>query len=171
MEKWDILNSLGETVGKTAVKGKTLLKSGEYHLVVHIWVVSSDGKFLVQRRSDEKRLMPGEWAATGGSAICGETSYCAAHRELLEELGMRLVSRQSKCMTRIKKRNAFVDLWFTKSDDDISAFSLQPSEVASIKWVSKNELCEMIENGVFHNYGKEYFDTVFKCAEEFLYEY
>ena len=71
MEKWDILNSRGDTVGKVAVRGQTPLKSGEYHLVVHIWVISADGKLLVQRRSDSKKLMPGEWAATGGAAAIG----------------------------------------------------------------------------------------------------
>lgn len=171
MEKWDILNSLGETVGKIAVRGKTPLRSGEYHLVVHIWVISSDGKFLVQRRSDTKKLMPGEWAATGGSAICGETSFCAAQRELLEELGLRLIARQSKCMARIKKRNAFVDVWFTKSDTEINELALQSSEVACAKWVNRKELEKMVESGEFHNYGDEYFATVFKCAEDFLNEF
>lgn len=171
MEKWDILNSRGDTVGKVAVRGQTPLKSGEYHLVVHIWVISADGRLLVQRRSDSKKLMPGEWAATGGSAICGETSFCAAQRELLEELGLRLVARQSKCMTRIKKRNAFVDLWFTKSDVDVSSLTLQSSEVACAKWVTKKELMQMVDSGEFHNYSNEYFETVFKCAEEFLNEF
>ena len=171
MEKWDILNSLGDIVGKIAVRGKTPLKSGEYHLVVHIWVISSDGRLLVQRRSDTKKLMPGEWAATGGSAICGETSFCAAQRELLEELGIRLIARNSKCMSRIKKRNAFVDVWFTKCDVQISELSLQSSEVACAKWVTKKELKNMVDAGEFHNYGDEYFNTVFKCAEEFLNEF
>lgn len=171
MEKWDILNSFGEVVGKMTVRGETPLKFGEYHLVVHIWVVSSDGKFLIQRRSKEKKLMPGEWAATGGSAICGETSFCAAYRELIEELGIRLNARESKCMSRIKKRNAFVDLWFTKSDVDASSLILQKSEVSQVKWVTKQELINMIKNGEFHNYGKEYFDTVFSCAEGFINEF
>lgn len=171
MEKWDILNSFGEVVGKTAVRGETPLKFGEYHLVVHIWVISSDGKFLIQRRSKEKKLMPGEWAATGGSAICGETSFCAAYRELIEELGIRLNARKSKCMSRIKKRNAFVDLWFTKSDVDASSLMLQKSEVSQAKWATRQELINMIKNGEFHNYGKEYFDTVFSCAEGFINEF
>ena len=42
---------------------------------------------------------------------------------------------------------------------------LQRSEVAEAKWVSKEELREMIKGGSFHNYGKEYFDCIFEKSE------
>ena len=48
MEIWDIMNEDGVITGKTAVRGRTVLGRGEYHLVVHIWVISSDGNFLIQ---------------------------------------------------------------------------------------------------------------------------
>ena len=85
MELWDIMNEDGAITGKTVVRGRTVLGRGEYHLVVHIWVISSNGNFLIQRRSEKRRLMPGEWASTGGSAISGESSLHAAARELKEE--------------------------------------------------------------------------------------
>ncbi len=170
MEKWDVLDAQGVTVGRTVVRGQTALKSGEYHLVVHIWVVSDNGRFLIQRRSDKKRLMPGEWAAIGGSAILGETSFCAAQRELLEEMGIRLVERRSKLVNRIKKRNSFIDVWLTNSNVPLSQLTLRPSEVAAAKWVSKDELVDMLQSGQFHQYGKEYFDTLFGCVKDFMYE-
>lgn len=171
MEKWDIMNAGGVATGKTTVRGQNTLKQGEYHLVVHIWVISDEGKLLIQRRSDNKKLMPGEWAAIGGSAISGETSFCAAQRELLEEMGIPFVARRSKKMCRIKKRNSFVDVWFTLSNVHLDDLVLQSSEVSCAKWVTKNELEDMIENSEFHNYGKEYFTMIFRYAEEFLYEY
>ena len=39
MEKWDILNSAGEPTGETVVREANALKEGQYHLVVHIWVI------------------------------------------------------------------------------------------------------------------------------------
>ncbi len=167
MEKWDILDSSGEVTGKTAVRGNYFMRPGEYHLVVHIWVISKDGKFLIQRRSDDKKLMPGEWAATGGSAISGETSYCAAQRELLEELGINCTRRLCKKMGRIKKRNSFVDIWFTTSDADVASLNLQTSEVAEAKWVNEETLRKMVEERKFHNYGKEYFEMIFKYAKDY----
>lgn len=161
-EKWDIIDEHGNLSGRTVLRGNVRLKPGEYHLVVHIWVVSSDGKILIQRRSDTKKLMPGEWAATGGAAISGEDSFTAAQRELFEELGITSDKNTLKKALRIKRRNSLLDIWFIKSDVETSKLKLQESEVAEAKWVTAEELKVMVENEEFHNYGNEYFERVFE---------
>ncbi|MGI6280430.1 MAG: NUDIX hydrolase [Acutalibacteraceae bacterium] len=166
-EKWDILNEKGELIGKTAFRGRCQLKPGEFHLVVHIWVVSSDGRILIQRRSDTKQLMPGEWAATGGAAIAGEDSFTAAKRELFEELGIESDRDNMKKILRIKKRNSLLDIWVTVSNLSTEQLRLQASEVAEAKWVTLEELKNMIKNNKFHNYGKEYFEKVFEKIRRF----
>jgi len=167
VEKWDVLNSLGKKTGKTVVRGSDTLKQGEYHLVVHIWVISSMGKYLIQRRADDKKLMPGEWAATGGAAISGETSFAAAKRELFEELGIRTNKENLIKLLRIKRKNSFLDVWVTTVDLPAERLTLQKSEVASAKWVGKEELEKMISLSQFHNYGDEYFDNVFEKIEDY----
>ena len=167
MEKWDILNSKGQPTGKTALRGSSVLKAGEYHLVVHIWIISSCGRVLIQRRSDEKKLMPGEWAATGGAAISGETSFLAAKRELFEELGIASDREIMTKLLRIKRKNSFVDVWVMTADVEADKLTLQKSEVAEVKWVTMSELDEMIANGEFHNYGDEYFDTLKERIEDY----
>ncbi len=162
MEKWDILDSAGNKVGKTAVRGKATLNSGEYHLVVHIWVKSSDGKYLIQQRSAEKRLMPGEWAATGGAAVAGEDSFTAAQRELSEELGIFCDRESLKFLKRIKRRNSFVDIWQTEQNIPAEQLKLQKSEVAAARWVTKDHLKTMIKEGRFHDYGRYYWSVVFE---------
>lgn len=166
MEKWDILNSSGQPVGKTVVRGRSVLLNGEYHLVVHIWVESNDGKYLIQRRSEHKKLMPGEWAATGGAAIAGEDSFTAAKRELKEELGIDSTKDTLKFVKRIKRRSAFVDIWKIRTNIDVSMLKLQATEVASAKWVDKETLLEMIKEGKFHDYGKYYWDVVLGKREK-----
>ena len=166
MEKWDILNADGEPIGKTTLRGKCNLKTGEYHLVVHIWMVSSKGEFLIQRRSENKKLMPGEWAATGGAAISGEDSYTAANRELYEELGIPSNKQTLIKLARIKRRNSLLDVWFINTNIQESRLRLQQDEVAEARWVSRDVLKEMIKNGEFHNYGKEYFDILFEKIDE-----
>ena len=162
IEIWDVLDENGNATGKTALRGQGILKSGEYHLVVHIWIVSSSGQFLIQRRADDKKLMPGEWAATGGAAISGEDSFAAASRELFEELGIKSDRNSLKKLERIKRRNSLLDVWAIICDIPENKLVLQRSEVAQAKWVSERELRKMIENGNFHNYGKEYFDSIFE---------
>lgn len=167
MEKWDILNADGEFVGKTTLRGKCNMKQGEYHLVVHIWVLSSRGDILIQRRSENKKLMPGEWAATGGAAISGEDSYTAANRELYEELGIPSNKHTLKKITRIKRRNSLLDIWFITTDISIEKLRLQKDEVAEAQWITREDFVNMIENGNFHNYGKDYFDLILKTIDEY----
>ncbi len=166
-EKWDILDENGSPTGKTTLRGRNFLKNGEYHLVVHIWIFSSDGRVLIQRRSDTKEMMPGEWAATGGAAIAGESSYTAANRELFEELGICSDKTSLKKAFRIKRRNSLLDVWFIRSDVDEKELKLQKSEVSEAKWIELDKLKKMIENGNFHNYGSEYFNLVFEKNEDF----
>lgn len=168
MEKWDILNADGTPTGRTTVRGCSRLRTGEYHLVVHIWIMSSNGRFLIQRRADSKKLMPGEWAATGGAAVSGEDSYTAASRELFEELGIPSDKHTLKKLVRLHRRNSLLDIWFINTDVKTEQLCLQASEVAEAKWVSRDEFQQMIEDGKFHNYGSEYFKTLFTKIDDIM---
>ena len=168
MEKWDILNADGTPTGRTTIRGRYNLRPGEYHLVVHIWIMSSNGEFLIQRRADNKKLMPGEWAATGGAAVAGEDSYTAANRELFEELGIPSNKQTLKKLARLKRRNSLLDVWLINTNISSNRLKLQQSEVAEAKWVSRDEFKQMVQNGKFHNYGNEYFKTVFAKIDDML---
>ena len=161
MENWDILNRNGRPTGRTVSRKCPILRRGEYHLVVHIWTVDGNGKILIQRRSDSKPLMPGEWAATGGAAIAGEASRFAACRELKEELGIQKQREELVYVARMIRRNSLLDVYLTFTDCSVDDLTLQEDEVAEVKWVTAEELAEMVENGEFHNYGKEYFEKLF----------
>ena len=165
MEIWDILDKNGRRTGKTVVRGKRGLGKGEYHLVVHIWIVNDRGEFLIQKRSDKRPLMPGEWAATGGSAFSSESSRHAAARELNEELGIRLGRKDLKLDKRMLRKFSLTDIWAARCNVDVDNLNLQTEEVAKAKWVSADELKTMIRKGEFHNYGKDYFDLVFSINE------
>ncbi len=53
-EIWDVLDkTVSRPENASSVKRVCLLK-GEYHLVVHIWILGSDGRVLIQRRSFTK---------------------------------------------------------------------------------------------------------------------
>lgn len=162
MELWDVYDGNGRPTGKIVPRGVRTLKMGEYHLVVHIWPVSRDGALLIQRRSRKKRMMPGIWAATGGSAVAGEDSKSAAKRELLEELG---IDSDLEFIKRIKKKNSFVDVYAARVRVTVDSLKLQRSEVSGAKWVSANTLKKMVEGGEFHNYGAGYFKLIFDFAK------
>lgn len=166
-ELWDLYSANGEKLGKKTVRGRHSLKMGEYHLVVHIWIVSTKGEFLIQRRADTKKLMPGEWAATGGAVVSGEDTFAAAKRELFEELGISSDESTLKKILHMKRRNSLLDVFVITCNENAENLHLQKSEVAEVKWVSEDTLKEMIKNGKYHNYGFEYFNSVFKKIEEY----
>ena len=163
MEEWDILDRNGKFTGRRVTRNRVVLARGDYHLVVHIWVVGSDGRILIQRRSDTKPLMPGEWAATGGAAISGESSLQAAKRELFEELSIEMNVRNTRFVKRLIRRNSLLDIYLVRCNTPTNELKIQKEEVAEVKRVHINHLKRMIKTGKFHNYGKEYFDTGFNA--------
>lgn len=167
MELWDILNQNGKRTGRVVARGNVQLKSGEYHLVVHIWPINDYGSLLIQKRSKTKRLMPGIWAATGGAAIVGESSFEAASRELYEELGISATRETLQFVRRIKRRNSFVDIWAINVNVAVPDLHLQKSEVAEARWVNAATLLNMVRNGDYHDYGREYFEQVVQCSNRF----
>ncbi|MCD6530350.1 NUDIX domain-containing protein [Candidatus Bathyarchaeota archaeon] len=59
------------------------------HRSVYVFVVNSQGKLLLQKRSMNKDLYPGYYTGSAtGHVDYGETYEEAAHRELKEELGI-----------------------------------------------------------------------------------
>ncbi len=165
MEVWDILDRNGQPIGKTVERRRVCLAKGEYHLVVHIWVLGSDGRVLIQRRSFDKPLMPGEWAAIGGSAVSGETAEVAACRELCEEMGIEASESELKLIKHMVRKNSILNIFLVCKTLPVSELKLQAEEVSEAKWVHRNKLRQMIKNGEFHNYGKEYFEAVFAAFD------
>ena len=166
MELWDILDKNGNPVGKTVERKCVCLSRGEYHLVVHIWVLGSDGRVLIQQRSFNKPPMPGEWAAIGGSAVSGEDSVDAARRELFEEMGIETETNELKHICKMVRRSSILDIYLVYKDIPVSMLKLQKNEVNAAKWVHRNKLRQMIKKGEFHNYGHEYFNSVFNAFSD-----
>ena len=85
-EKWDLYDQQGRKTGKTIQAGENV-PYGYCLYCVGIWVIDSEKKILLTKRSSQKRYAPGKWENTGGHMISGETSRHAIVRELKEETG------------------------------------------------------------------------------------
>ena len=84
----DIYNSAGEKTG-TVERSKAHGDNTLLHRAAHVFVFSSDGRLLLQKRAVTKRIQPGKWdASVGGHLGAGEDYLTGARRELAEELGM-----------------------------------------------------------------------------------
>lgn len=163
MEKWDILNSAGEPTGETVVREANALKEGQYHLVVHIWVINEKKKTLIQKRSDSVDILPGIWATTSGSALSGESAVDAAKRELSEEMGILVTDEDLHLLKKYRGRNNFVYVYAVHKNPGISEITMQEEEVQAVKWVSASELSEMVHKKQFHHYN--YMSDVYEYVD------
>ena len=160
MERWDLFDRNGSPLGRTIRRGDRL-HSGEYHQVVHIWVVNSVGRLLIQLRSPRRKIMPNVWAVTSGSAVSGEETLTAARRELAEELGIVLPAEAFLPIGRIARRNSLCNVFLVCRDVAVPDMHLQREEVSQVRWVTPEQLGDMVHRRQFHHYGTAYFRFVF----------
>lgn len=159
MEIWDIYNINREKTGKTIVRGEKL-EVGEYHLVVHIWIMNTKGEFLIQKRASTMQLRPNMWAMTGGSAVAGDDSHTACVREMYEEIGIQPDMDNAKVAFTVTRKDNICDVWLIKQDFEISECKMQVEEVSDLKWATIQEIKEMIKQKIFINYF--YLEDLFK---------
>lgn len=161
MELWDIYDKNRNKTGKLHARGNTLAE-GEYHLVIHVWIMNSNGQVLISKRHTDKPF-PCMWECVGGSVITGESSLQGALREVKEEIGIDLCEQNGRLLKSERRDhyNDFYDVWLFEQDIDIKDVIMQADEVIEVKWVTKAELDEINESGkLVHTLG--YYREVFK---------
>lgn len=122
---------------------------GRYRLSIHIWLVNSENKIYIQKRSANRSKFPNFWENAGGGALKGETSTDAMIREFSEEIGIAPNLNSAVMFKSIARTDDIVDFWFIKQDFKIADLNLQEEEVSDAKWVSLEELENMIKSGLF----------------------
>ena len=86
MEKRDLYDKKRNLTGETILKGDKT-PEGKYIVVVLVFIQNSEGKFLIQKRSERKN---GKFATTGGHPKSGESSIEGILTEVEEEIGLEL---------------------------------------------------------------------------------
>ncbi|HEY6842787.1 MAG TPA: NUDIX domain-containing protein, partial [Thermoanaerobaculia bacterium] len=128
----------------------------------HIWILSRDGRFLIQRRSLRKENNPGLWdVSAAGHLSAGESAIDAAVRETFEELGLTIRADELKFIAALRDScvlnnntyydNEFHEIFVVRRDVDIASLTLDPEEVAEVKWVK-----ELRPDASFVPHGEEY---------------
>lgn len=149
METWDVYDKYRRKTGAIHERGLNM-KEGDYHIVVHVWIVNSKGEFLIQRRQHDKKGWPGMWdCAAAGSAILGDSSIDAAIRETKEEIGLDIKSEELEPLFTVKFSRGFDDNWIVRKDVNIKDLVLQQEEVADVKWATIEEINRMVEDSEF----------------------
>ena len=142
MEFNDIYDRDRNLTGRVHRRG-TPWRRGEYGLVVCVWVYDGKGNLLLTRRAKEKSFA-GTWENSGGAAKAGETSRQAIARELFEETGIRAEQDEFELIGSDRDWNAFYDFYCLKRNTPLKEIVLLPGETDDAKWVSMEQVHEMI---------------------------
>lgn len=125
-------------------KRETNVGEGKFVIGVNNWIVNSQGEFLVQKRSRNKRNNPNKWSSTNGLRKIGEDSIDTCIRETQEELGVNVSNTKIKFMgSKVAGENLIVDIFLTIINLNINDITIQTEEVEEIRWVSPEELLKL----------------------------
>lgn len=166
MEIFDLYDCDRKPLNLTMIRGEKQPEK-TYRLVVHCCIFNSENQMLIQRRQDFKKGFSGMWdLSCGGSAVSGENSQTAIHRELFEELGIDIDFSQNRPVLTVHFDEGFDDIFTVKQNIKITDLKLQYAEVAEAKWASENEIFDLINAGKFIPYHESLIDLLFYLKDK-----
>lgn len=147
----DILDENGNKTG--AVKDiMEVHRDGDWHRVVFVYVMNSDGEILLQKRSKKMFIYPNTWdMSAAGHISSNEESEDSARKELFEETGLKTDNLKYLFTITQKMRlndgkilnNEFCDAYITVTDN-FDSLATDGVEVAAFKFVKIDDLKKMV---------------------------
>lgn len=146
MELLDLYDENGNVTGKTIVRGDKSAKveSNEHIALATIFIENSEGKFLIQKTSKEKGDV---FSTTGGHVDSGETPLDTIIRETKEEIGVSIDSDEIEEYGYMMFDMPLRFIFYVKKDVDVSNLKLQKEEVDYVKYMSVEEIQDLIKSG------------------------
>jgi isopentenyldiphosphate isomerase len=115
--------------------------------VAALWVTNSKNEILMAQRVFTKKHHPGKWGpAVAGTVDEGETYLSNIIKEAKEEIGIDITESDlvlgPKTNTLDKKYRHFTQWFFYTTDRSIDEFKYDETEVANVKWFTKERIQE-----------------------------
>lgn len=140
-----IVNENDEIIGS---KERGTLNQSDIYRVSALWIQNSNGEILLAQRSFNKKNNPGKWGpAVAGTIDEGESYESNIVKEAEEEIGLKNQKFQKSFHHfHDGEHKHFTQWFFALVDKDIEQFAIQEDEVEKIKWFSKEELLQSLNN-------------------------
>ncbi len=166
VEVWDLYDEHRNLLGRDHIRGEQLPEDG-YHLVVHVWIKNSKGEYLIAQRSATRPTLPLMWECVGGAVAKGEDSLEGALRETREEVGVDLDPHQGKVVLSKTRKiengkifNDIMDVWLFEYDGPVELANATTDEVASVEWMTKEKIQELVDTNQFVETLKYFFTEI-----------
>lgn len=103
--------------------------------------VKKDGKYLMLHRNPDKRIMPDVWMAPGGKREFNEGLFECAHREIMEETGLKIKNIQVKAAGNAYLKDIDQELFFHfLVADYASGEVIQNPEDGELVWLNPKQI-------------------------------
>lgn len=86
-ELLEVYDAEGNPTGRAKPRA-AIHRDGDWHLAIFCWIVTRDGRVLLQRRAAEKDVWPGRYDASAAGHVRFGEGLAGALREIEEELGV-----------------------------------------------------------------------------------
>ena len=106
-------------------------------------LINNEDKYLLEQTTVRNNY---KWAIPGGHVLSGETPEEALKRELNEELGISDLNYKKIDIIKFPYNSYIFNVFYSETTIDTDLLVLQPDEVIQVKWYSKEEIIELIEN-------------------------
>ena len=162
MEYLDLCDENGVPVG-TVMSREQAHRDGLLHRTAHVWIVRRENggvQVLLQKRSMNKDSFPGRYdTSSAGHVPAGCEPLESALRELEEELGISASPSQLRHAGRFRIRyeetfhgklfrdNEVTEVFVYDEPVDLSALTLQESEVEEVRWFDLREVIRETASG------------------------
>ncbi len=109
-----------------------------------LWLTHVNGQILIAKRHSMKDTYPGIWGpAVAGTLEEGETYETNMYKEAMEEIGLTNTELMLGPKMKFESPRKHFTQWFLGTCDwSIADFTLQPTEVEKVAWISVNDLLE-----------------------------
>ena len=143
MEYLNLYDRDGKLIKKRGIRGeKTTYLKG----IVIIFIENSQGEFLIQKTSSSRNSV---FATTGGHVSYGSTFKETIINEVKEELGIDISNEKIIEVNTYIWKHYIQKIYYLKKDININDLTIQKDEVDYVKWLNREEINELINNGQF----------------------
>ena len=160
MEILDLYDKELKPTGKTVERGKPI-PYGYMIPIVAVFIYNDKGQYLIQKVAP---CRGNYYSSTAGHVKSGELDFAAAmQRELKEEIGLSVAKSELKLVKIRRYEYKFTFLYMLKSNVPAEMLRLQKEEVESVKWMSRDEIEQLCNEGLFQ---RVHYQLLVDCEEK-----
>lgn len=143
MEYLNLYDNDGILLKEKGIRGQ----KNDYKVgIVLLFIENSKGEFLIQKTSPERESI---YATTGGHVTYGSTFEETVINEAKEELGIDITFDEVTEVNTYIREKVIQKVYYLKKDINIENITTQEDEVEFVKWLSKEEIDNLIKNKEF----------------------